>query len=103
MHLLKKLFVREDGFTSLQMALGFGLFGLAAAALLVPASNQSNRQVAQGDFSGVAGIDRTVTGSVRGQQQNSRTQRYTIRRSVLQSDREARCIIFQNGRREGDC
>ena len=102
MRLLKEILVRENGFTSLQMALGFGLFGLAAAALLVPASNQSSRQVAQGDFSGVVGIDRTVTGSVQGQQ-NPRSQRYTIRRSVLQSDREARCIIFQNGRREGDC
>ncbi|MCB1418299.1 MAG: hypothetical protein KDJ74_04565 [Notoacmeibacter sp.] len=75
------------------------LFGSAAAALtliLTPlADSQSRKIVAR---NAPQGIDRISTGSI----SNYKGQ-YTVRRSVLQAERDSVCIIRDNGSRAGDC
>jgi hypothetical protein len=44
-------------------------------------------------------LDPTTTGSVKG----GKTERYVIRRSVLQASPDATCVISAAGTRSGDC
>ncbi|MCB1384270.1 MAG: hypothetical protein KDJ73_15345 [Notoacmeibacter sp.] len=76
------------------------LFGSAAAALtliLTPlADSQSRKLIARNT---TQGIDRISTGSIT----SSYKGQYTVRRSVLQPDRDSVCVMRDNGSRSGDC
>lgn len=83
------------GFGSLRVALLFGSAAIALALLIVPfAEQRSGRQFARD----ADGLDTISTGSIPRSGSN-----YTIRRSVLQSNPNAVCIIRPNGARSGDC
>jgi len=83
------------GLGSLRIALLFGSGAIALALLIVPFVEQRTRLALAG---GSDQLDTMATGSI---QQRGNT--YTIRRSVLQSDPNAVCIIQANGIRTGDC
>lgn len=76
----------ERGGLTLQMALAFSALAVAGALFLAPAFQVVGDRYANnyGDSDGY-GIDRTVTGSV------SRSQRYTVRRSVFSTEPEIIC------------
>jgi hypothetical protein len=94
---------------SLRNALAFGALGLLAALVLAPALD--NRPVSLATISDddlPIGIDRTVTGSVRPAadpvvEPPQGTLRYTIRRSVVQSDPSEPCYIYEDGTSHGGC
>ncbi len=99
---MKSFAYDQKGFTSKQAALAFAVFGLVAAAVtptLIGHDGQGNTGLVAA-FGG-AGIDMTTTGSVR-TGDGSKT-RYVVRRSVLQPAGDAPCIIYNSGRREGNC
>jgi hypothetical protein len=82
------------GFGSLRIALLFGAGAIALALLVAPiVDRQTRMQFA----SNPDNLDRISTGSV------PRSDRYTIRRSVLQTSPNSVCIIRSNGSRNGDC
>ena len=66
----------------MQMALAFGVVGIAAAVLLTPVLQDASDDVASND---PFGVDLTVTGSV------ARANRYVIRQSVLSAEPEIIC------------
>jgi hypothetical protein len=83
------------GLGSLRIALLFGSAAIALALLIVPFAEQRSGQQLARD---AGRLDTISTGSI------SRTGgNYTIRRSVLQSNPNAVCIIRPNGTRSGDC
>lgn len=94
---------------ALRSALAFGVLGLLAALILTPALDNSSVDIAaSSDDDLPGGIDRTVTGSIspgttpevappKG------TVRYTIRRSVIQSNPSEPCYIYEDGTSHGDC
>ena len=76
----------ERGGLTMQMALAFGVLAIAGALFLAPAmQGVGDRYANNYDYSDGYGIDRTVTGSV------SRSQRYTVRRSVFSNEPEIIC------------
>lgn len=83
------------GMGLLRVTLLFGSAIVALALLAVPVlDNYNDRQeIARG---GLIGVDTTMTGSI------SRSNTYTIRRSVLQSSPDSVCVIRAN-RHSGDC
>lgn len=82
------------GLGSLRMALLFGSGMIALALLIVPIVDRAGgEQFAAGPGQ----LDTMSTGSI------SRGGNYTIRRSVLQANPNAVCIIRPNGVRTGDC
>lgn len=83
-----------SGLGSLRIALLFGSGAIALALLVVPFVEQQAREQFA---SGPAQLDTMSTGSI------ARGGTYTIRRSVLQTDRNSVCIIRPNGARSGDC
>lgn len=83
------------GLGSLRIALLFGSGAIALALLIVPFVEQRARIDLAG---GAAQLDTMSTGSIGTSGGN-----YTIRRSVLQSNPNAVCIIRPNGTRSGDC
>ena len=90
------------------------LFGSAAVAMTCRVSaracserarkwrNSSDKHARDRMFASVSspGVDFISTGSVRSM---GAGESYTIRRSVLQSDPHAECIIRSNGARSGSC
>lgn len=83
-----------SGLGSLRMALLFGSGMIALALLIVPFVDRGGGpQFADGPGQ----LDTMATGSI------SRGGNYTIRRSVLQTNPNAVCIIRPNGVRTGDC
>lgn len=83
-----------SGLGSLRTALLFGSGVIALALLIVPVIDRAGgQQFAEGPGQ----LDTMSTGSI------SRGGNYTIRRSVLQTNPNAVCIIRPNGMRTGDC
>lgn len=79
---------------SLRVALLFGAGAVVVALLVAPLAETRGSQLAA--RSG-ASVDRMSTGSVR------TGGKYTIRRSVLQTEPNSVCIIHPSGARTGDC
>ncbi|MEP1205726.1 MAG: hypothetical protein ABJM29_11985 [Rhizobiaceae bacterium] len=92
----------------LRMAFVFGILGLITALALAPALNDGSIDLAFfADENLGSPIDRTVTGSVQPAEGAvslpDGTSRYTIRRSVLQSNPAEPCYIFEDGTQQGGC
>lgn len=88
------------GSGALRLSLLFGSAAVALAIILTPIAESEATRIA----SNPSGIDQIATGSTRATKRvlpvsNS----YTIRRSVLQSDKNDICIIDANGVRTGTC
>lgn len=79
------------GMSMLRVTLLFGSVAVALTLILVPMADRFSRPAGFG-----AGVDYMTTGSI------DRTDRYTIRRSVLQ-EQGLVCIIRADGSRRGDC
>lgn len=99
-----------QGFSSLQMALGFCALGALGALLVAPLMADGAARIGiLADSDG--GIDTTVVGSITSGGASSasplispdETRTYTIRRSVLQADPTVDCIIYDDGTQEGGC
>lgn len=78
----------------LRIALLFGAFAIAMALFLAPAVEKQAESLAA-----ASSLDPTTTGSVKG----GKTERYVIRRSVLQASPDSTCVISSAGIRSGDC
>jgi len=81
----------------LRITLLFGSAAVALALIVAPLADSQTRDYAA-DNGSASGLDDITTGSI-GKSGNV----YTIHKSVLQSSRDAVCVIHQDGRREGDC
>lgn len=94
---------------AVRTALAFGALGLLAALILAPALDSGSVNVAASSSDDLPGeIDRTVTGSITPAatpevQPPRGTVRYTIRRSVIQSNPSEPCYIYEDGTSHGDC
>lgn len=83
------------GIGILRISLLFGSAAIALGLIIAPLANdQTKKYMAR---NATPGIDTISTGSI-----NSR-EKYTVRRSVLQDQRDSFCIIRANGTRSGDC
>ena len=81
---------------AVRVALLFGSIAVAFALILGPIVDRgAGNLVAERSMS--AELDRTATGSI------SRTNEYTVRRSVLQSSPTSVCIIKKDGQESGEC
>lgn len=87
------------GMGILRVTLLFGSAAIALALLAVPLIQDQSRAVVA--RAAPYGIDRSATGSVG--KSVARMDRYTVRRSILQSSPDAVCIISSTGRKSGDC
>lgn len=83
------------GMGALRVSLLFGSAAVALALLLAPWADTQTRRIAQGSVSN--GLDFISTGTARS------AKSYTVRRSVLQPNPRAVCIIRDSGARSGDC
>lgn len=84
------------GIGMLRITLLFGSIAVALSLMVASmADNRLHSQVARGYD--MRNIDMTTTGSI------GSTERYTIRRSVLQNSPKSVCIIRENGSKSGDC
>jgi hypothetical protein len=92
-----KGFLGTAGGSMIRVALLFGSGAVALALILTPIVEERSRDRVA--FTN-PGIDFTATGSVASRQSQGS---YVIRRSVLQPDPEAVCIIRANGSRHGHC
>lgn len=83
---------------AIRAALLFGTAAVALATILTPilADRASTARVAWAPDQ----FDNITTGSI---PQHLRTKSYTVRRSILQDDPGALCIIRSDGRKTGDC
>lgn len=88
----RSILLNAAGMTMLRATLLFGSAGVALALILTPVADRFSRDPNIG-----VGLDYTATGSI------DRSNSYTIRRSVLQKDAGALCILRPDGRRSGDC
>ncbi|RUW95847.1 hypothetical protein EOA30_31235 [Mesorhizobium sp. M8A.F.Ca.ET.059.01.1.1] len=85
----------DAGMGVLRVALLFGSAAVALALIATPfLDSQTRSQTARDGF---PGLDMTATGSI------SHRSTYTVRRSVLQADPGAVCIIRSDGKSSGDC
>lgn len=86
----------DAGMGLLRLTLLFGSAAVALSLIIIPLvdNSEGRQQIARGGF---MGLDTTTTGSI------SRSNTYTVRRSVLQASPEATCIINGAGQRSGDC
>ena len=85
----------DAGMGVLRITLLFGSAAVALALIATPFLDSGTRsQTVRNDF---PGLDMTATGSI------SHRGTYTVRRSVLQSQPDAVCIIGSDGRTSGDC
>lgn len=84
------------GMGALRVSLLFGMIAVALALMVAPfAENQTRSRLAR---SGIAAdLDFMSTGTAQA------SGRYTIRRSVLQPNPRAVCVIRDNGSRSGEC
>lgn len=90
-------FRNKAGFTSLQAATVFAVAGALTAFFALPFLELSAPRL--GVAAGSGWIDSITTGSVK----SAPVKRYTVRRSVLQDPAAEPCLIFSDGREEGDC
>ncbi len=91
-------FIADDrGASPIEIATVFAIAVVGATLVFSPMISSTGEQVA---LNRTGEIDRVVTGSIN---RSNTTRRYTMRRSVLQSTPNSRCIIFADGNTEGDC
>jgi hypothetical protein len=85
-------------FGAVRVALLFGTAAIAVAAILTPivADRSTSARVAWAPDQ----FDTITTGSI---PSHSKTKVYTVRKSILQDDPGALCIIRSDGRKTGDC
>ena len=89
----------DAGFGALRITLLFGSLAVAVALFVAPLMDRGNStRLASSPY--FRALDRTATGTARQPQGYAQ---YTIRRSVLQTNPRAMCIIHANGTRSGDC
>ena len=88
-----------SGFTSIQAASTFAIAGVVGALVITPLM-KPNAPSLLATLPG-AGIDMTSTGSI--SSGSSKKTTYRVRRSVLQKDNKQPCVLFDSGRREGNC
>ncbi|MRX35204.1 hypothetical protein [Aminobacter sp. MDW-2] len=79
----------------LRVSLLFGLIAIALTLFVTPFLEDRARPIL-GQLR-LDGLDYTATGSV------SRTNTYTLRRSVLQETPQSVCVIHPHGEHTGDC
>ena len=98
------------GMPTVRSAIGFSILGLLAALILAPALNNGSKSLAEFDDDvPPEQFDRTITGSIDSTDRppvyrpSTGTVRYTIRRSVWQSNPNEPCYIYENGALEGGC
>jgi hypothetical protein len=85
--------LENAGMGVLRITLLFGSAVIAFALLATPALDMRTRHGTEGGL----GLDLMSTGAT------TRSEVYTIRRSVLQSRPDAVCIIRSNGQHSGEC
>jgi len=85
-------------FGAVRAALLFGTAAIALATILTPivAERSSSARVAWGPGQ----FDNITTGSI---PSRSKTTAYIVRKSILQNNPDAVCIIRSDGRKTGDC
>lgn len=85
-------------FGAVRVALLFGTAAIAIAAILTPiaADRTSSARIAWSPDQ----FDNITTGSI---PSRPKTTSYTVRKSILQDDPGALCIIRSNGSKSGDC
>lgn len=85
-------------FGAVRVALLFGTAAIAIAAVLTPiaADRTSSARIAWSPDQ----FDNITTGSIPAR---SKTTSYTVRKSILQDNPGALCIIRSNGSKSGDC
>ncbi|MEL6750467.1 MAG: hypothetical protein AAFO70_00120 [Pseudomonadota bacterium] len=99
LHQISASFLRnQSGFTSIQAASTFAVAGVIGALVVTPLM-KPNAPSLLATLPG-AGIDMTATGSI---STSGKKTTYRVRRSVLQKDSKQPCILFNSGRREGNC
>ncbi|MDA8870861.1 hypothetical protein N9H93_05755 [Rhizobiaceae bacterium] len=98
-HRLKTFLAANSGYTSTQAALAFAALGIVGAVFVTP---MMDRGTLPGNFARLdaSKYDLTTTAGVRS---SSRDRAISIQRSVLQPKGSRGCVIFDSGRREGDC
>jgi hypothetical protein len=87
----------DAGHGMLRLTLLFGSLAIAIALFVAPVLDRGNSS----DLTASAihgGLDHRATGTV-----GPTSRQYTVRRSVLQANRGATCIIHSNGIHAGDC
>lgn len=89
---------RPKRFGAVRVALLFGTAAIALATILTPivADRTSSSRVAWAPDQ----YDNITTGSI---PSRSKTSTYTVRKSILQDNPGALCIIRSDGRKTGDC
>lgn len=89
------------GISTIKVAVGFCIAGLAAAVFLTPVLDIGSERFDLSQRAKITGpVDTTVTGAI---EKAKTSRRYTIRRSVMQKDPSVPCYIFEDGTREGGC
>ncbi len=96
-NLIKRFIWDESGMSSVELAVMFGVVAVGFSLLAAPLLEKTGKRLARNDGFMGQEIDNVVTGSI------SKSQRYTIRRSVLQPNKTSQCLILQDGRKFGDC
>lgn len=84
------------GFSALRIALLFSSIAVAFAILITPMIDQGDRHSSVRGLA--AGVDTITTSGIRGN-----SNRYIIRRSVLQDSPNDICIIREDGSASGKC
>ncbi len=95
--LWKSMITDRSGLSSIETAIMFGVFAVGFALIAAPFVEKKAKQFAANDTFFGEQVDNVVTGSI------PRRKQFTIRRSVLQSSKTSQCIIFDDGRKVGDC
>ena len=101
---LKSAEARESilGFTPIQAAFGFCAVAGLGSLLILPLAPTGVQQLPV-DQSRIAidgsNVARTAVGSIR----EGGKRRYSVRRSVLNSDPQETCVIYENGTYDGSC
>lgn len=90
-------FIGKTSAGILRVTLLFGSAAIALTLILVPIADKHARERMIASVQS-PGIDMMSTGSIA-----PRGDAYTIRRSVLQADPKAECIIRETGARSGSC
>ena len=89
----------DAGFGALRITLLFGSLAIAVALFVAPLMDRGDpARVASSTY--FRNLDRTATGTAG---KTVGYTQYTVRRSVLQSNPRALCIVHANGMQSGDC
>lgn len=95
--MLKAFVADRSAFSTIEMAVAFGIFAVGFSLLATPYLDTASKQIASARGTNFGQYDNIVTGAV------SKPRSFIIRKSVLQPTRNSECIIFSDGRKYGDC